>query len=917
LGGALAYADSAGNPAGLLERSEQLHTLQASLARVVETSHGGTLLVPGEAGIGKTSLLRRFCADLGQSARVFWACCDPLFTPRPLGPLLELADDVSPDLAAQITSGGQAFDVAGSLLRELKHSAPAVLVIEDVHWADEATLDVIRLVARRIDSIPVLLVMTYRDDESDRGTPLQVVLGELSGAARILARISVRGLSRSAIATLAAPTGIDPDEMHERTRGNPFYVTEVLASGTDRIPHSVRDAVLARAARLTHSGRDLLDAAAVVPGHVDNQLLDALDPAAMVSLDECISAGILMAADGRVSFRHEIARLVVEESLPAGRRTILHRRVLSALEKNEDDAQLDLARLAYHADAAGDTAAVLRYAPAAADLAAAAGAHRDASRLLARALEVAGQLGPADRALLLERFASEAYFTDVSRQPADALTEALEIHRSLGDQLGEGRTLLQLARHISRNGRYADGLAFVHQAVDVLEQLPPSAELALAYIHLSAHYQIALRPEALTWGQKAIALGEETHCPEAVYGGLNNIGSIEILRGDLSGVQKLERSREMAEQARNTSAVARAHMNLCWMLGLRREWSLLERHLEPAMAHARDHGLELWLGRYRSLKMEADLGLGRWDEAASAAHSALTDSGRLTPLERCSALLVLAKVRARRGEDGYWPALDEARELGTQPTVVSLIPSIAAARAEAAWLEGRLDAAAAEAEAGLAASMKVDPLADLDAHSWRWRAGAEILAEIASPPDQPEPYRMLLTGDWAGARQFWQQHGSPYEAALAAAGSANVTALRAADEELRSLGAWATVAVVTAELRSLGERSVPREPRATTRGNPAGLTEREVEVLTLVAIGMHNTQIAARLYLSRRTIDHHVSAILRKLGANSRSEAVAAAIRFGLIDELPAVTPVDRLPVQGGESDHELPNFSPRVMADR
>jgi DNA-binding CsgD family transcriptional regulator/tetratricopeptide (TPR) repeat protein len=880
MGGELAYADSAGNGTELLERSQQLAALQASLARVIETTRGGTVLVPGEAGIGKTSLLRAFCAEIDHSVRVLWACCDPLFMPRPLGPLLELADDLSPELAAQITAGGQAFDVAGSLFRELRRSAPVVLVLEDVHWADEATLDVVRLIARRIDSIPVLLAMTYRDDESDRGSPLQVVLGELSGAARILARVGMRGLSRSAVATMSAPIGVDPDELHERTQGNPFYVTEVLASGTKRIPHSVRDAVLARAARVSHSARDLLDAAAVVPGHVDARLLDALDPAAMLSLDECISAGILTAADGRVSFRHEIARLVVEESLPAGRRTMLHRRVLSALEKDED-APLDLARLAYHAEAAGDTAAVLRYAPAAAQLASAAGAHRDAFKLLGRALELAGQLGPADRADLLEQFAQECFFTSVGPQGKDAITEALRIRQSLGDLLGEGRTLVQLSRHLGGTGHYAEGLATVQKAVAVLEQIPPSAELALAYVHLSSAYAVALRPEALALGAKAIALGQETQCPEAIYSGLNNIGTIEIFNGDLAGVEKLERSREMAEQARDSFAVGRAYLHLCWMSSLRREWRLVERYIEPAIAYVGDHGHELWLDRLHTLRMETDLALGRWDQAVGAAAGVLSGSGPAMSLERCCALVVLAKVRARRGEDDYWPALDEARELAAEPTVAVQMPVIAAARAEAAWLERRIADALAEAEAGRSTGPRRDPLAEPEVDCWRWRAGAEI----DSIADHPEPYRMLLTGDWAGARQWWQERGCRYEAALAAVGSGDVIALRAADEELRALAAWAAVGVVTAELRSLGERTTPREPRAATRGNPAGLTEREIEVLALVAIGMRNTQIAARLYLSPRTVDHHVSAVLRKLGANARSEAVAAAMRLGLIDE--------------------------------
>ncbi|MGB6454497.1 MAG: AAA family ATPase, partial [Streptosporangiaceae bacterium] len=392
--------------------------------RATQTGHGGTILVPGEAGIGKTTLLRHFAADVPVDTKILWASCDPLFTPRPFGPLLELAAEISSGLAAQIAGSSGPFDAAIALIREIRQLAPAALVIEDVHWADEATLDVVRLLASRLDSMPVLLILSYRDEELDRADPLRVVLGDLSEPGRVVARVTLDGLSETAIATLADREDIDAPEMHARTGGNPFFVTEVLAAGTDQVPRSVRDAVLARAARLTGPARDLLDAAAVVPGHVNGQLLAALDPAGADNLDECLRAGMLTAAGGDVAFRHEIARVVIEESLPAGRRASLHRRALSLLERNVGSAS-EPARMVHHADAAGDKASVLRYAPAAGDLAAAAGAHREAAKLYERALEVASDIPAEERASLLERFAAEGYLATLGNKPVAALTEAL------------------------------------------------------------------------------------------------------------------------------------------------------------------------------------------------------------------------------------------------------------------------------------------------------------------------------------------------------------------------------------------------------------------------------------------------------------------------------------------------------------
>ena len=296
--------------------------------------------------------------------------------------------------------------MAAALLRELE-AGPSVLVLDDVHWADEATLDVIRLAGRRVGDVPALLVLSYRDDGLDRSHPLRIVLGDLPGSDRVT-RLALAGLSAQAVAELAGPEGVDAGDLHRWTAGNPFYVTEVLAAGSGLVPHSVRDAVLARAARLDGTAREVLDAAAVVPGPCELWLLDALAPTAAEALDECLGSGMAVLADGRVEFRHEIARQVVEESLPPGRRAGLHRAALAALAGQPVQ---DLARLAHHAEAAGDAGAMLRFAPAAAELAAAAGARQEAVGLYTRALRFASGLEPAGRAGLLERFAELTLYT--------------------------------------------------------------------------------------------------------------------------------------------------------------------------------------------------------------------------------------------------------------------------------------------------------------------------------------------------------------------------------------------------------------------------------------------------------------------------------------------------------------------------
>jgi DNA-binding CsgD family transcriptional regulator len=876
----------------LLERAGQLATLHESLQHVAEKSRGGLILVPGEAGIGKTTLLRRFCSTASASVRVVSTACEPLFTPRPLGPVLELAAELDGELSATI-GNTTPFDVATALLPVIRHAAPVVLVIEDVHWADEATLDVIRLLARRVGADPVLLVLSYRNDHLERTHQLRIVLGELAAAGRVLARLSLTGLSRAAVAELAAKTGVDALRLHDQTAGNPFFVTEVIGAGTDSIPQSVHDAVIARAARLSGPARDLLDAAAVVPGGAETWLLEALDPLATRSLDECVGAGMLTMltpgagsrnppeSPGRIAFRHEIARLVIEESLVPGRRAALHRAVLTVLEKDEDPPA-DPARLAHHAEAAGDGAAVLRYARQAAAAAVHAGAHHEAAQLYSRALAFADRLPDPDRADLLERYAEEYFLTAIGEESIAALNEALSIHRSRGDQLAQARILRLLGTHIGRNGKVPESLAATRQAVTILEQLPPSDELALCYVSIAAVYGIWFDPQARDWAVRAIDLGERLGCAEAVYAGLNILGSIEIVLGDLSGVEKLERSRELAEQHRDYLGVARAHLHLCWMLSFRREWLLTGHYLEPAITFCTERGHELSLQRLRGIQMEAQLALGQWAEADAAAQAVLTDPDGPSQAARCDALIVLATLRARRGEPGGWALLDEAADVLSRTGLAYQQLPIAVARAEAAWLAGRPDAVLTEPWAPDPSMLSGDPFAAGALACWRWRAGADS----GDPAGLPDPYRLLLSGDQRGAARWFTERGDTYQAALTASGSGSPDALREALDALTALDAGPAAANLARELRALGERYRRRQSRAATSEHPAGLTTREVDVLALLVAGLRNSDIALRLVMSPRTVDHHVSAILRKLDVHTRGEAVAAAIRLGLVQPL-------------------------------
>ena len=862
----------------LLERAEQLSALAAALSDVAERRFGRLVLVHGEAGIGKTALLRRFCAQTLESVRVLWATCDPLFTPRPLGPLLDIARLTDGELRERVEGGGQPWDVARALMDELERPSPSVVVVEDLHWADEATLDVLRLCARRVESVPALLVATYRDDSLHRSHPLRGMLGELpSGLSR---RYELARLSRRAVATLAETSTLDSGELYERTGGNPFYVTEVLAAGSERIPPTIRDAVLARTAGLSGAARDVLEAVAVVPQRTEVWLLEALVQRALDGLDECLESGMLRGEADGVAFRHELARLAIEESLTPHRAVVLHRRALAALAEPPLGTP-DLARLAHHAEAARDPGAVLRYAPVAAEHAAAVGAHREALHQYERALRFAAGIDAGQRVELLERFAAEGYLTDMREEALTALDEALAIHRDAGELLGAGNVLRVRARLQGCMGRTAEARVDAREATRLLERLPPGIELARAYAGMSEQAMLGDdAEETIAWGQKAIDLADRLGDAEALVSALNSVGTIELSRGELGGREKLERSLELSSSAGLGTDAGNAYINLCAALARLGRYLDVARYVEEGIEYCQERGLEAWTQCLVAAKAETQLAIDLWDQAAETATSIIDGPPNEVIAPMATALLVRALVRARRGDPDHSTPLDRLQAISDSVGELQYLTPVAAARAESAWLEGRPQAIGPATESVFELALRQRAPSFIgELALCRWRAGL-----LDGPPaDAGEPYSYEIAGDWDRAASYWRESGCRYQAALALGDSHDGKAMRQALDELQALGARPAAAIIARRLRELGERGLPRGPRPKTRENPAGLTGRELEVLPLLAEGLRNAQIAERLVVSEKTIDHHVSAILHKLDVRTRGEAGAEAMRLGLL----------------------------------
>jgi DNA-binding CsgD family transcriptional regulator/tetratricopeptide (TPR) repeat protein len=851
--------------ARLLERETVLESLHQALADA-RAGRGRLVLVAGEAGVGKSAVVRHFCDEASKSARVLWGGSDALFTPRPLGPLVDIGRVTGNGLRELVEDGAKPHVVATALLEELVTRGPSVVVLEDVHWADEATLDVLRLVGRRVESVPALVVASYRDDELGRSHPLRAVLGELPSR-EVVSRLSVPCLSREAVAQLAEPYGVDPDELFGRTGGNPFFVTEVLATGTPDVPGTVRDAVLARTARLRGPARALLDAVAIFPGRAELWLLEAVASPAADLVEECLRTGVLTPEQDGMAFRHELARLVVEESITPDRAIALNRLALVALAE-PPHGEPDLARVAHHAEAAGEVDAVLRYAPAAAARAAALGAHREAAAQYARALRFGDGLPPSERADLLEHRSRACYLTDDIDEAIEAVEEALELRRALGQRLEEGNSLCWLSDILWCPGRTAESAEAARQAVELLETLPPGIELAWAYTKQGS-VDLAVR---------GLELARELDDTELVIRALGSLGNLAFSDG---GREKLEEALVLAREAGLVELAGWALINIVGGAIGMQHYSLAAEYIDEAIDFCSERGLELY--RYYALAYRAryELDLGRWDDAAETA-SVVLRIRRASILPRIFALVALALVRARRGDPGYRDLVEEAWALAEPTDELLRMRPVAAARAEIAWLEGDRDGVAEVTEAVLPLALERDwALLVGELNLWRRRAGLPHV----KMPGAAEPYALQLAGGWARAAEWWREVGCPYEGALALAEADEEEPLREALEELRRLEARPAAAIVSRRLRELGVRGITRGPRPSTRGNSAQLTARELDVLRLLSDGLRNAMIAERLFLSLRTVENHVSAILRKLNAQSRGEAVAEAARLALLKD--------------------------------
>ncbi|HVR42013.1 MAG TPA: AAA family ATPase [Thermoanaerobaculia bacterium] len=852
----------------LLERDTFLHALTARLA-VAAAGRGGIVVVGGEAGIGKTSLLEAFVAAGDEGARILWSGCEALSTPRALGPLHDIARLVRGELARSLREEEERSALFAAALDELTREAPTVLVVEDAHWADDATLDFLKFLGRRVARLPLLVVISYRDDEAGPSHPLRLMLGDIPAAS--LERIRLERLSPEAVAQLSRAAGRDGREVYEVTGGNPFFVTEILTHEGSGVPESIRDAVQTRAARLTRAGRDVLELVSVVPSRAERWLVGEeaeLGPA----IEECIGLGSLIAAGGGVMFRHELARRAIEKALAPNRAAALHRRVLRSLESRGEE--VEPARLAHHAIFSGDEEAALGHLMAAGARASALGAHREAAAHYQAALDRKHRLVPEALADLLERLFYELQLFGWSEQARDRLLDALRIRRACSNRMAEGRDLRWMARITWLLGGMAPARAWLDEAIDVLEKLPESSDLAMAW---SSRSQLAMLSEeddeAFLWGARAIELAERLGDTEVLVHALTNVACARIFTDLDEGLSRFDLALRLCLENDFHEHTSRVYAGLVSSLAVCRMVDRAIAAADEGMAYTMAHDLDCWTHYVQGWRAFSLIDAGRFAEAERDTRAVLESSEPRAVVDRIPALTSWGRLLVRRLDPRAGEVLDEALRISFSMDSVQRVALNVSSLAEAAWLRGDMSPVLGVLrDAWRDALDRRQPQNIGELGFWMWRAG-----EIDELPEPAAlPFVVQVRGEWKRAAEEWDALGCPYEKAIALL-DGDGTAAAEGLAILERIGAGG-VAALMRRRRGLKRRRGRAKARQSNEG---GLTARQMEVLELVTEGLTNAQIGERLGISARTVDHHVSAVLASLGAASRTEAATAALRRG------------------------------------
>ncbi len=851
----------------LLEREKYLHELEKRFNNLSEGG-GSVVIISGEAGIGKTSLAETFIKKFEDKANILWGACDALFTPRPLGPLYDIAAQLKKGLLNLLNTQAPRPIIFQKFLENLQEAEqPNIVIIEDVHWADESTLDLIKFLGRRANRTNSLFVITYRDDEISSDHPLRLVLGDIPS--QNLIKLKIPLLTEKTVNNLAVLYGMK--DFYHVTGGNPFLITELLNNQNEEVPSTIKDSILTRISRLSNKAKELAELVSIVPTRTEKWLINGIIKTNNGILDECLNSGILKLEEESISFKHELSRMAEEESLSESKRQLLNEKVLQVFLKRE---KIDnyFARIIHHAARAHNKEVIIKYAPDAAKQASILGSHSLAAEHYKNALRYVDKLSLQQQIVLYEGRSYECYLTGQVEEGIKACEAVIDILKVHSDPLREGENYRRLSRLLWYAGQDFKSEECLYNAIELLEKQPPSKELAMTYSNLSQLYVCRANLElTIKWAKKATELSLLLNDPEIKAHALNNIGIGKMMAGDKSGEFYLKESLDLSIKNNFHEYAARAYDNL----GIAYVW---ERNLHDSLKYfsegldySNDKDIDTLGLCIAGCSTKTKLHMGNWDDAIESA-SIVLKRGNVPLMNRIIPLCVVGIIRTRRNDPGAMNILNELNSMGSNcEEVVEMIVPIKAALAEAFWLQNKLNQIIDDVESVYNKIKNRDnPFAIGELAYWLWKGNRifEIPKKIA------KPYLLQIKGDWKFAAKMWEELQCPYEQAMALS-EGNEQAMKSAIEIFDRLSAFAASQHIKHKMREQGVRSIPKGPRITTRKNLAGLTARQVEVLHLLGKGLSNNEIGIRLFISPKTVDHHISAILSKLNMHSRFEAAA------------------------------------------
>lgn len=845
----------------LLERERPLQELVAA-RRAAAEGHGSVVMVTGEPGIGKTALVTHFVEELEAGAHVLWGTCDDLSIPRPLGPFWDLALS-SPTLQQALSSETPPHRFHSVLLNVLEAARPTILVLEDVHWADQATLDAITVVGRRVSELPAVLVLTFRGGEVDPDHPLHATLGAVRTGTSLYLQLAP--LTRAAVASMA---GKDADRVYSATRGNPFYVTEMIAALPRGVPPSVASVVMGRASRLGEDSRRLVELVSMVPTRMSTDILEAVLPGWTVAAEEPERRQLLTLDHRHVGFRHELARAAIRSSVPIARRRRLHGEILNALLALGADS----ADIVYHAEGAGDDEVVAAHALVAARRASALGSNREAYSHFRRAADFADRLPPLEQAALFEELAIAAYTVDQLSEAISAIERAIRINREMGAEKAVGRCTRVLSRCHWYSGDGDASMREARAAVQTLEPLGESVELARAYSGLSQLAMLAdSKEETLEWGSLAVELAERLGDEAVRAHALVNIGSIRM-QTDPTDTATLLEAHRLADTVGERHEAVRALLNLGYTAMAWVEPETALESIQRAIDYAEEHQVDALHLYARAVFAWLHLRETNWEDAEGIARVVL-EAG--TSVAQLLAKTVLTELAIRRGDADATERLADLADQAERTGELQRIVPVMQLETEKALTSGaRMPLERFKKAEG---TMRSSGWAASTIAAWGAVAGLSIPIRGRAS----KPHAAMIDRDWSAAAKAFGDVGWDYDTALMLSMLEDEPFLVEALETARRLGARPLEERTSKRMKERG-MMVPGRPREATLANPAGLTARQLEVLELLAEGLTNSEIAERLFVSSRTAEHHVEAVLAKLGVTSRREAARRYSELGL-----------------------------------